>query len=393
MSSSEPNPLIKQLAKKWQENTITEEEKHLFNLWYDSFDDDSLENVTSEEREQLAARLYQGILEKENIRVSGSTIYRWRPLYAVAALLLVFLAFGGYFLLQYNTTSNPEFTAKKKVIDVSPGQNKAVLTLADGTKIKLTGSNTGILASEGNVSISKNKEGQIVYETLANDKSNTNAIAYNTLSTPRGGQYQVNLPDGTKVWLNATTTLKFPVVFNKNERRVELNGEAYFEVNPISSSKGSAKKIPFLVISHGQKIEVLGTHFNVNAYADEPNIKTTLLEGSVKVINSNAQQSAVLKPGQQSVVDNEITVTDVDATQAIDWQQGYFTFDNESVESIMRKISRWYNVSVTYQGNIRHRKFGGRISKFENVSQILQIMEKTKVIHFKIEERRIIVMP
>lgn len=394
MSQQKHSKSIQELARKWQEGTITEEEKIIFNQWYHSFEDVSLEEVTSENPEQLKMRLYKAISEREHISVNGSWIFKnIRYISAVAATLFILLSIGGYFFFSNTKTVQQKQVAEIKTPDVAPGGNKAVLTLADGSEIDLNDAKNGVLASQGNLSVSKDKEGQVIYQDLGKGDNAQRSTVYNTISTPRGGQYQVNLPDGTKVWLNAASTLKFPLAFNKNERSVELTGEAYFEVNPLKSSKSKSGKVPFIVKSKSQEVEVLGTHFNVNAYGDEVDTRTTLLEGSVKVVQLGSQNSKLLKPGQQSVVDQTITVSDVDAAQAIDWQKGYFSFDNESVESIMRKISRWYNVDVEYKDNIRYRKFAGRISKFENVSQILQIMEKTKVIHFKIEERRIIVMP
>lgn len=394
MSEQKYNSSIQELARKWQEGTITEEEKLLFNQWYHSFEDGSLEEVTSENPKHLKMRLYKAISEREHIPVNGSWIFKnIRYISAVAASLFLLLSIGGYFYFSDTKTVQQNQISQNKTHDIAPGGNKAVLTLADGSKIVLNDAKNGVLASQGNLSISKNKEGQVVYQVLENKNSNQKDEVYNTITTPRGGQYQINLPDGTKVWLNAASTLKFPLAFNKNERRVELTGEAYFEVNPLASSKIKSGKVPFIVKSQSQEVEVLGTHFNVNAYSDEIDTRTTLLEGSVKIVQRGSQNSKLLKPGQQSVVDKTITISNVDADQAIDWQKGYFSFDNESVESIMRKISRWYNVDVEYKDNIRYRKFAGRISKFENVSQILRIMEKTKVIHFKIEEGRITVMP
>lgn len=394
MSEQKYNKGIQELARKWQEGTITEEEKLLFNQWYHSFEDVSLEEVTSENPEHLKMRLYKAISEKEQIYLNRSWIFKnLRYVSAVAATLFLLLSIGGYFYFTNTKTVQQDQVSQNKVHDLAPGGNKAVLTLADGSEIVLNDAKNGVLASQGNLSVSKNKEGQVVYQVLENKNSNQKEVVYNTISTPRGGQYQINLPDGTEVWLNAASTLKFPLVFSKNERRVELTGEAYFEVNPLVSSKSKSRKVPFIVKSQSQEVEVLGTHFNVNAYGDEIDTRTTLLEGSVKVAQLGSQNSKLLKPGQQSIVDKTITVSNVDAEQAIDWQKGYFSFDNESVESIMRKISRWYNVEVEYKDNIRYRKFAGRISKFENVSQILKIMEKTKVIHFKMEEGRIIVMP
>ena len=185
-----------------------------------------------------------------------------------------------------------------------------------------------------------------------------------------------------------------PVHFSNAKREVELNGEAYFEVDPNPLKGKNNTRIPFLVKTKNQLVEVIGTHFNVSAYTDDPDTKTTLLKGAVKVSYTDRYGSALLKPGQQATIaEQTLEVSEVDVSQAVAWQQGYFVFDNESAESMMRKISRWYDVDVKYSGNIRYRKFGGRISKFENITEILRLMEKTNVIHFRMEGRRIIVMP
>lgn len=402
--------VIKALALKWQEGTITEEEKLLFNQWYHSFDDLLLKEVTSENRSLLQNRLYNGIAERENLSPATSWFKRNSAyISAVAAVLtLIFAVYGYYFYTGKRTTNFSQQTARQKQ-QILPGGNKAVLTLADGSAIVLNQNHRGVVTMQGTVAVKKGKEGILNYELTAKNKGADETVAINTITTPRGGQYQINLSDGTKVWLNAASSLKFPVTFSRDKREVELTGEAYFEVNPnpLSDSPVSGrslagnpaknlqhKKIPFLVKTKTQTIEVLGTHFNVNAYADEPDARTTLLEGSVKVKQSGKPGSALLKPGQQAVTNGEVTqVSDVDVSQYLAWQQGYFLFDNESMESIMRKISRWYDVDVEYSGNIRYRKFGGRLSKYENISEILRLMEKTQVIHFRTAGRRVIVMP
>lgn len=402
--------LIKALALKWQEGTITEEEKLLFNQWYHSFDDLSLKEVTSEKRTQLQNRLYNSIAEREHLSPATSWFNR-NSVYIsglAAVLTLVFAVYGYYFYIDKHSTNPIKQTVQQKH-RILPGGNKAVLTLANGATIVLNQNPTGVVTMQGTVAVKKGKEGVLNYELTAKNKDAAENGAINTITTPRGGQYQVNLSDGTKVWLNAASSLKFPVTFNSDKREVELTGEAYFEVNPnpISASaknrslaKSSSaialqhKKIPFLVKTKSQIIEVLGTHFNVNAYDDEPDSRTTLLEGSVKVKQSGKQGTALLKPGQQAVTGaKNMEVSDVDVSQAVAWQQGYFLFDNESMESIMRKISRWYDVDVEYSGNIRYRKFGGRLSKYENITEILRLMEKTQVIHFRTAGRRVIVMP
>jgi len=393
MQEQNTNWQMKELARKWQEGTINEAEKELFNQWYHSFDDTPIEAITTENPAQLKTRLYNNIIQREEIPLPRTWFSKnISYIYAAAAMTLIF-SIAGYSFYSRNNVQQKEQAARLAKNIILPGSNKAVLTLADGSDVILDQTSNGILGSQGNVSIKKSIDGKVSYEAAQNNTYTGNAIAYNKIATPRGGQYQVDLADGTKVWLNAASTLKFPVTFSKAQRVVELTGEAYFEVNPEPVAGNRKVRIPFLVKTRNQLVEVLGTHFNVNAYDDEPDIKTTLLKGSVKVVQSAARQSVLLKPGQQSAVAGNIAVADVDASQAIEWQKGYFLFDNETVESMMRKISRWYNIEVEFKGNIRYRKFAGKISKFGNIVQILQVMEKTQVIHFEIEGRRVIVMP
>ena len=213
-------------------------------------------------------------------------------------------------------------------------------------------------------------------------------LAYNTITTPKGGQYQVTLMDGTRVWLNAASSLHYPTVFKGSERSVQLTGEAYFEV-----AKNS--KMPFRVTSNGQVTEVLGTHFNINSYPDEQGTTTTLLEGSVRILNAKSDAAILLKPGQQSGSDasGKIKVANVNPEQFVAWKDGKFIFTNANIESIMRQVSRWYNVEIEYKGDASKEKFGGRTSRFTNVAELLEILELTDHVQFEIEGRRIIVMP
>ncbi|HEY0176147.1 MAG TPA: FecR domain-containing protein, partial [Pedobacter sp.] len=268
-----------------------------------------------------------------------------------------------------------------------PGGNKAVLTLADGSKISLTDAVNGALAEQAGITVNKTKDGQLIY-TVSKIRPGTDSAAYNTIETPKGGQYQVILPDGTSVWLNAASSLRYPAFFTGNERKVQLEGEAYFEV-----AKNPA--MPFRIVSKGQVAEVLGTHFNINSYQDEPGIKTTLLEGSVRVLNSRSHTAVLLKPGQQSntAIDGTTTLRNVNPEQYVAWKSGKFIFADANIESIMRQVSRWYNVEIEYKGDISKEKFGGRASRFTNVSELLEILELTDQVHFDIHGRRIIVMP
>ena len=306
----------------------------------------------------------------------------WRSILAAAATVL--LAISGLFIYhQAKKTSENNIVVKKT--DIKPGGNKAILTLANGQKISLTAAHNGQIAVQANILITKTSDGQIVYETSDAAADSGRTPEYNTIEAPTGGQWEVILPDKAKVWLNARSSLTYPTYFAGNERKVKLNGEAYFEIV-------HNKKMPFRVMSKTQTVEVLGTHFDIMAYEDEQMMKTTLLEGSVKI--SNSGRARVLVPGEQAQVSNgDLKVTsDVDLEDMISWKNGYFKF-NESLESIMRKVARWYDVEISYAGDIDpSQRFGGKISRYKNLSSALKIMELTGNVHFKVEGRRVTVM-
>jgi len=306
--------------------------------------------------------------------------------YAAAVLFVV--SVGIYFLFQLRNTSDTQYQYSKN--NIKPGKNKATLTLSDGSKIVLDDVREGEIAKQAGFSIAKKSNGQVVYTAVPNlyNVKVTNAI--NAISTPRGGQYQVVLPDGSKVWLNAASSLKFPAVFAAGQRKVELSGEAYFEVS-------KDKTRPFIVKTSKQQVEVLGTHFNISSYADESSTRTDLFEGAVRVTvasGSGQKQEVVLKPAQRSTVqDNKISIQLSVEKEALAWKEGYFMFNHESIESIMRKVARWYDVEILYKGDVQRETFIGRVSKYENVAELLKVLERTETIHFKIEGRKIIVSP
>jgi transmembrane sensor len=312
-------------------------------------------------------------------------IFRFRAWQSAAAAILILLTAGIYY---YQNSPEPVIVKTETPRfrnDVAPGNNKAILTLDDGSKINLDDAKTGILASESNIDIKKTGTGQLEY---AAGTQSVKTVKYNILSTPMGGEYQLVLPDGSKVWLNSGSTLRFPTAFIGSERIVELKGEAYFDIakNP---------KMPFLVrTNNAMDIKVLGTQFNIMAYDDEKNINTTLIEGSVEVLKGSGK--TMLKPGQEAILNRgsgNIKVASADLEQAIAWKNGYFIFYNENIESIMRKVSRWYNVDVVYQGNLSNKDFVGTISRNKNISELLKMLELTGAVHFSIDGRRITVMP
>jgi transmembrane sensor len=281
--------------------------------------------------------------------------------------------------------------------DVEPGGNKAILTLGDNSTIVLDNAANGQLAQQGTTNVMKSKDGLISYSPTGS--AGGEKASWNTLTTPRGGEYQLVLPDGSKVWLNAASSIKFPSIFIGNERKVEITGEAYFEVtkNP---------KQPFKVtIPGGAAVEVLGTHFNVNAYDDEATVKTTLLEGSVKVVKretANGKRetnefSAVLKPGEQAVLaggaHSPFTIDhSPDLDQVMAWKNGLFHFENVDIRTVMRQLSRWYDIEVEYKGAINNEPLIIEIPRNTNLSDLLKVLQTTTNLQFKVEGKKVIVM-
>ena len=279
-------------------------------------------------------------------------------------------------------SSDKSLQQQAETANLQPGKNRAELTLANGSHISLDDALNGNLAKEAGVQISKTKDGELVYTVT---DANAPAYARNTIKTPYGGQYMVILPDQSKVWLNAGSSLTYPVSFAKAKtRNVDLAGEAYFEI-------AKDKTHPFLVKTTQQEVEVLGTHFNINSYTDEPATLTTLLEGSVSVSATSAHH--ILKPGEQSMLTGQgISVAPANTEEVMAWKNGYFRFNDEKIESVMRKIARWYDVEIEFEGEISDEEYNGKISKFKNIAQVLEMLSETNTVHFKIDGRRILVI-
>lgn len=375
-----------ELLIKYQLGNCTPEEKALVDHWY--LNETSKQPVADaphdpSDEEQL---IWDRIVAELPVESKMRHLKKWYGI-AAAATILIFLSAGLYSVLHKPAAADHVVANHYQKNDIAPGSNKAILTLSNGKQVVLTGANTGTIAQQGAVSIHKTADGRIKYDRSETASQAKQTIVYNTMTTPRGGQYCVILPDGSKVLLNAASSLTYPVAFTGNDRKVELTGEAYFEVthNPAK---------PFKVISNGQTVEVLGTHFNINAYNDERSIKTTLLEGSVRI--SKGGQVAMLKPGQQAQILNgvttpQISVADVDVEDAVAWKSGLFIFEGDNIQHIMRMISRWYDVDVDYNGTVPDDIFGGSISRFSNASEVLKTLQLTGKVHFSIEGRKIIV--
>ncbi len=326
-------------------------------------------------------RVWEQIERAMHEAVPVRSIGYWRRI-VVAASVLLLLAVGLYL---YRPVTQHR-AAPVAGNDVPPGKDVAVLTLANGRKVLLDSTAEGLLAKEGGTSIRKTAAGQLEY--LEDDKgAQETEMHMNQMETPKGGQYRLTLPDGTKVWLNAASVIRYPSRFTGGQRLVELNGEAYFEVT-------ANKEMPFRVASASQIVEVLGTHFNINCYVDEGVSRTTLLEGSVKVTDVARKISDILKPGEQSVVSGApLKKGRVDAEEVMAWKEGYFIWNNENLKSIMRKLARWYNIEPVYEGALPEIALSGLISRSKNLSEVLKVMEMTGSVHFTIEGRRVIVHP
>lgn len=389
---------LQDLTRKFLDGTATPEEKKELHSWSALTDDQATEVVFTanpEDAEQVKSRLFDQIQARinggsESVSQKRNTIKLW---YRVAAAAMVFLVTGMaiYFYDAGILRIFKDDLAEAR--NIAAGKNAAVLTLANGRQIDLSGALNGELAEESGIRINKTSDGELVYEVKGSAGTAGDDKHLNTIRTPKGGQYKVVLPDGSSVWLNAASSISFPSVFaDLSQRKVRLTGEAYFEV-------AKDKAHPFVVQTEQQEVEVLGTHFNVNAYAEEDRTKTTLLEGSVQVSargttrsGQNLNAALILKPGQQSVLGKgSFTVIQADTEEAVAWKSGYFKFNSEPLSSIMHQLSRWYDVEVVYEGEISKDRFGGTISRYRNVADVLEMLESTKLVKFKVEGRKIIV--
>lgn len=364
----------------------TPEEQKLFEEYRDNFDLSDTPWISDfGDKAEIERRLK---IDLHN-RLAKTQVKRLTPVYWWAAAAIIIFALSGLFVANkyFNGSNKPNELASDKNI-IKPGSNKATLTLANGKQIMLDGSRKGQLFTLNNVVANNNVDSSVAYQ------KNTTQIAnapqpYNILTTPRGGKYQLILADGTKVWLNAGSTIKFPVDFTNNERVVELSGEAYFEV-------AHDPRRPFKVAGAGQVVQVLGTHFNINAYADEGAVKTTLLEGSVKVYgksrtSASASTEIVIKPNEQAVFKNDqLSKTAVEADEFVAWKKGVIFFRDADIHDVMRKISRWYNIEVEYHGQLGNDTYNGEIPRNAAFTEVLKIL-KLDDINVKLSGRKLIV--
>jgi len=369
------------MFRKYLNGTATPEEKEFIETWYRTFENepDVLDRYTEAEKQSLARRMEDSL--RERIRTDEPDAGRkswYRALglgRAAAAAVLISALIGGYLYL--NKTALPPMpeTASQ---DLAPGTDKAVLTLSDGSQIALDHASMGILARQGSTEIHKVEDGLISYSKAGSAAGDS----YNTITAPPGGKFSVKLPDGSRIWLNAESSITFPTAFSNDERPVRITGEVYFEI-------ARDPQRPFIVqVGNVQKVKVLGTHFNINSYRDEAAITTTLLEGSVEISASGGNSGRVmLKPGEQAAVmkNGNISIQEkINTEEVIAWKNGLFQFEKSDLKTVMRQFCRWYNVDVVYEGAIPDKNFSGKIDRQVNASEALEILRFTGL-NFRIE--------
>jgi transmembrane sensor len=388
------------LIERWLSQDINGEEQAMLDAWLNEAPGNRVffEHITSREvlLETLAqfydakamtdgakADVHELIREEQTpIRSIGKRIRYW----AVAAAAIIIIATGGYLWYSQKAPTPVAIQDRQQPVpnDAAPGSYKARLTLADGSTIVLDSAAAGKLVQQGNTEV-VNKNGGLAY---APGTSAAGELIYNTLTTAKGEIYSLQLSDGSKVWLNSASSVRYPVAFNGSARRVEITGEAYFEVAHLDHNQ------PFIVMANGMEVKVLGTHFNINAYSDVPQVRTTLLEGRVQITPNGSAKPVILEPGQQAAVSGTKVelIEHADTEQAVAWKNGYFQFSEANLKTVMQEIERWYDVEIVYEGNVPQPVFSGKLSRNANASEVLKVLEQNQV-HFRIEGKKIIVTP
>ena len=367
------------VAKKIASNTplSAEEQRIVDGMNREEYDEIVSRYDVEQEWKCLHPRLGIPAREKQPFS-SPKTTFTWKRMIAAASMLLLLSA--GYITLTLLSDRTPLPQA-----DIAPGEKKATLTLADGNTLILEKESSGVVARQGEHTFIVQENEQLIYQTGSGDTTRQETL--NTLSTPAGGEYRLTLPDGSKVWLNAKSSITFPTLFQGEKRQVWITGEVYFEVARLDAAN------PFHVsVREGIVIEVLGTHFNINSYEEENFVKTTLLEGSVRVHPPHGGTPQPLRPGEQAIINDtgHIEVCAVDTDAVIAWKNGQFVFEKADIETVMRQLTRWYDVEVEYKGAISCH-FGGVVSRDVNISNILHVLERTDEVTFEINNKKIIV--
>lgn len=381
------NTRLQELLRRLRDHTLDDQEMEELNDWYHQLAGGRADFEAWVEQQGGETGMKLHLYENFNRKLKQGAINNKQRItwYRVAAILVIALV-GGVLMLRFNRQAIVHKNTVSKIIRSvpMPGTNKATLILADGNSVSLDGASGSTIAQAG-VNIEKTGKGKLVYS--ANNAASASAtVAYNSIIIPRAGQYQLVLQDGSKVWLNSESRLRYPVQFSGKERRVELEGEAYFEVVHNDA-------MPFKVVTGEVTTTDLGTHFNIKAYNDDDKIATTLLEGSVNVNDRLTGQTKLLIPGKQVHVtkgSGVMSITNAPIEEIVAWKNGYFIFDNEDIRAVMKLISRWYDVDVIYHLN-KNVRVGGTFSKAENLDHLLKSFEVIGNIHCELKERRIIV--
>lgn len=372
---------IKEILEKVESGICTPEEEKIAKFWLFRLNNDKKLDLTEEKLNAVSSKMWATIRKDLVTKAGYNRISLWPRIAIAAALTFLFIGIGFvYFKSQTNSRSAVEINAAGN--DIAPGKQGATLTLADGRKIRLSDAANGQLAEQGGVTILKSPDGELIYKA---NSSSTQANQINNISTANGETYQVKLPDGSLVWLNAASSLTYsPGLIDAGKRQVKLSGEAYFEV-------AKDKLHPFIVHANNQEVQVLGTHFNVNAYTNEPALVTTLLEGAVKVTAGSTKR--LLKPGEQAVnIDGVITVSTANIDKIMDWRNNEFYVNHIDFKTAMRKIARWYDVEVIYNSSVPDDiEIGGWVSRDEKLSSVLKSIESAGIVHFKVDGRKIYV--
>jgi len=392
---------LQQAIEHYLAGNATSEELQLVNSWYYNLPDDHIEIPAEAQalrekiRDRIHLRLQQTI--REDAAVLPTRRFFTATRLAAAILVLVGMAGATWFFIKTGKHTPAKQVAQHNTAPgkVTPGGNKAVLTLANGDTILLDNADNGLLSQQGNTKVIKLNNGALAYQASGSKGA---AASWNTITTPRGGQYRITLPDGTGVWLNAASSLRFPTAFTGPVREVSLTGEGYFEVKPYETANGS--KMPFIVKVAGHqdrdemKVRVLGTKFNIMAYNDEAAVSTSLLEGSVAA--SNGADSVMIKPGQRASLpqgQSRFKMGTADFKEILAWKNGEFRFREAGIKDIMRQLCRWYDVEVTYKGDADRIKLSGLIPKTEDISVLLDALQATGKVHFDMKGRTITVQP
>jgi transmembrane sensor len=375
MDVNEANSLL----RRYLEGNASPEEIQLVEQWYQHLADAGEWNWAEGEKEMLEGSIESRLLQQ--IRAAETPVRKMRAVKWIAAAVFILLAGSGAWLLFFGRKKEAIDIGLRYRDDVAPGRNAAILTLAGGKQLLLDSTAAGIIGKQGNATINNNN-GRLTYTALHEKPT---VLFYNTLRTAKGNQYQLALPDGTEVWLNAASSITYPTAFTGDQRKVTISGEAYFEV-------AANKSLPFIVQEGNMTVQVLGTHFNINGYDNEDAVKTTLLEGAVRVLSGDS--SSRLKPGQQAILTRNSArisvVNDANTEEAVAWKNGHFMFTDAPIESVMQQVARWYDVDVVYDTPVSGH-FVADIPRNSPLSQVLKLLELTDQVHFKLEGRKITV--